>query len=169
MNTATQIQPIQAQASSLQKYENVIGTAAQFLPYASLVLVFLWFGGMKFTQYEAEAISGLITNSPLVSFLGPVLGTQGSSILIGCAELTIAACLALRIVSARIAVIGAVGAIATFAITFSFFFSTPGVFMNDVGSFAISVLPGQFLLKDIALLALAVVVLNDSIKAVLAE
>ncbi len=32
-----------------------------------LALIFLWFGGMKFTSYEAQGISPLIMNSPLVS------------------------------------------------------------------------------------------------------
>ena len=33
----------------------------------ALVLVFLWFGGMKFTMYEAEGIAPFIGNSPLMS------------------------------------------------------------------------------------------------------
>ena len=34
-----------------------------------LVLVLLWIGGMKFTVYEAEGISGFVTNSPLMSWV----------------------------------------------------------------------------------------------------
>jgi len=52
------------------------------------------------------------------------------------------------------------------SLPFSFFFSTPGVFLADVGGLAISVLPGQFLLKDLALLVVAVWAVNDSVKAV---
>ena len=33
-----------------------------------LVLVLLWIGGMKFTAYEAEGISGLVANSPLMAW-----------------------------------------------------------------------------------------------------
>ena len=31
-----------------------------------LVLALLWIGGMKFTAYEAEGISGFVSNSPQV-------------------------------------------------------------------------------------------------------
>mgnify|MGYP000167997647 CR=1 FL=1 len=54
------------------------------------------------------------------------------------------------------AMIGAAGAIATFLVTLSFFVTTPGVFLPEHGTFAISVLPGQFLLKDLVLLAASV-------------
>lgn len=37
----------------------------------------------------------------------------------------------------------------------SFFLSTPGVFEPGVGGFGISVVPGQFLRKDIGLLAVS--------------
>ena len=35
----------------------------------TLVIVFLWFGGMKFTAYEAEGIAPFISNSPIMSWL----------------------------------------------------------------------------------------------------
>ncbi|MFD2031264.1 DUF417 family protein [Ancylobacter dichloromethanicus] len=33
----------------------------------SLVVIFIWFGCMKFTSYEAHGIAGLIANSPFMS------------------------------------------------------------------------------------------------------
>jgi uncharacterized membrane protein YkgB len=46
---------------------------------------------------------------------------------------------------------------ATYLITLTFFFSTPGVAETTAGGFpAISALPGQFLLKDLVLLAASV-------------
>jgi uncharacterized membrane protein YkgB len=33
-----------------------------------LVIVLLWFGGMKFTAYEAEGIRPMVANSPLMSW-----------------------------------------------------------------------------------------------------
>ncbi len=43
---------------------------------------------------------------------------------------------------------------ATYLITLTFFFSTPGVAEATAGGFpAISAMPGQFLLKDLVLLA----------------
>lgn len=34
-----------------------------------LVIVFLWIGAMKFTNYEAEGIRPFVENSPLMSWL----------------------------------------------------------------------------------------------------
>lgn len=42
-------------------------------------------------------------------------------------------------------------------------FTTPGVFQTDVGPLAISVLPGQFLLKDLVLIAALLWALDDRI------
>lgn len=133
--------------------------------FFSLMIVFLWFGGMKFTAYEAGAIEGLIANSPLVGFLQSFLSTQGVSNLIGTTELLIAVLLAFRFVVPAAAVIGAAGAIATFLVTLSFFVTTPGVFLPEHGPFAISVLPGQFLLKDLVLLAASVWAFTNALTA----
>lgn len=60
----------------------------------ALVLVFLWFGAMKFTMYEADGIAPFIGHSPLMSWLG-MFGTQGQSYFIGVIELSTAAALAI--------------------------------------------------------------------------
>ncbi len=134
--------------------------------YLALPITFLWFGGMKFTAYEAGAIEGLIGNSPFIRFLLMLFETQTASNLIGTVELLIAVLLLGRFVSPKLAVAGAAGAVATFLLTFSFFFTTPGVFEASVGGLGISVLPGQFLLKDLVLLAASLVALNESLDAV---
>lgn len=157
-NAASPVFPTQVSAA--------IAPVARALPYVTLAVVFLWFGGMKFTAYEAGAIEGLIANSPILSFLLSLFSAQGASNLIGVVELVIAGLLAARIIDPRLSVAGAVGAVVTFALTLTFFFSTPGVFLEDVGGPAISVLPGQFLLKDLALLALSFWVLSDSLASV---
>lgn len=146
--------------------ERFLDAVSGKLVFFALSLVFLWFGAMKFTAYEAEAIEGLIANSPFVFFLLDIFGASTASKLIGIVELTIAGLLAARFVSPRLAVFGALGASATFLLTFSFFLTTPGVFIPDVGTLAISVLPGQFLLKDIVLFAASVWALKDALSAV---
>ncbi|MFU1478498.1 YkgB family protein [Roseovarius sp. C7] len=133
--------------------------------FAALVLVFLWFGGMKFTAYEAGAIRGLAENSPFTGWLYAVLSERGVSGLIGTVELIIAALLAVRAIKPELAVLGALGATATFVLTSSFFLSTPGVFIPDHGFLAISVVPGQFLLKDIVLLFASLLALGDALRA----
>ena len=150
---------------SIARATRLIEAAGRFAPYGALALIFLWFGGMKFTNYEAEAIAGLITSSPFVGWTLPVFGPQAVSVAIGLIELLIAACLAARFAAPKLAVFGAGAAVATFLVTFSFFFTTNGVFIADMPGPAISVLPGQFLLKDLGLLALSVALLHDSCRA----
>ena len=135
-----------------------------YVIYFALGLIFLWFGGMKFTQYEAEAIHGLISNSPFLSWLSAVLSVTATAKLIGVVELIIAALLFARVSSPSLAKLGALGAIGTFVLTFSLFFSTPGVVL-DSGFPAISVVPGQFLLKDLGLLALSYLLYKESSQA----
>jgi uncharacterized membrane protein YkgB len=45
----------------------------------ALVIVFLWFGGMKFTAYEAAGNAPLIEHSPIMSWLLALFGVQGAS------------------------------------------------------------------------------------------
>jgi len=123
----------------------------------SLVLVLVWIGAMKFTGYEAESIRGLVENSPLMGWIYNVLSVRSTSALIGLTELVIAGLIAARPLSARVSAIGSALAVGIFATTLSFIFSTPGVFEASAGGFpALSVVPGQFLLKDAVLLAAAV-------------
>ena len=49
--------------------------------------------------------------------------------------------------------------------TLSFMVTTPGVFVPELGFPAISVAPGQFLLKDIGLLALSLWIAINSLAA----
>ncbi|MBF9051101.1 DUF417 family protein [Roseobacter sp. HKCCD9010] len=133
--------------------------------FAGLILVFLWFGGMKFTAYEAAAIRGLAENSPFLGWTYAAWSETAVSGLIGTVELIIAALLAARFFAPKLAVIGALGAIATFVLTLSFFVSTPGVFLPEHGRLAISVVPGQFLLKDVVLLAASVFALGNALSA----
>jgi len=121
-----------------------------------LVLVLVWIGAMKFTAYEAEGIQGLVANSPLMSWMYGVLSVRSASALIGSAELVIAGLIALRPLSPRLAAAGSALAVGMFLTTVSFMTSTPGVFEASAGGFpALSVVPGQFLLKDVVLLASA--------------
>lgn len=119
----------------------------------SIVIVLAWIGAMKFTAYEAGAIEGLVASSPLTSWLYSVLSLQATSNLIGTVEIATAVALVLAPLHRNIAIVGALGATITFAVTSSFLFTAP-ITEASLGGFpAISVVPGQFLLKDIVLLA----------------
>jgi reactive chlorine resistance protein C len=133
--------------------------------YASLVVVFAWFGGMKFTAYEAEGLTGLVGNSPLLSWVYPIFGVRGFSSILGVIELSIGALIAARLVSPVYSLVGGLLSAGLFVTTLSFMVTTPGVFEPEMGFPAISVAPGQFLLKDIGLLALSLWIAVDSLAA----
>ena len=129
----------------------------------TLVLVLAWIGLMKFTAYEAGAIQGLVASSPFLAWLYDVLSVQGVANLIGSIEIATAIALAVGPLNRSVAVVGALGAIATFAITLTFLFTAPGWEASLGGFPALSVVPGQFLLKDSVLLAASVSLLAKAL------
>ena len=138
-----------------------------------LVLVLLWLGGMKFTAYEAEGISGLVSNSPLTSWAYSLFSVRSFSALLGVTEVAIALLIAARPLSARAALVGSALAVGMFLTTLSFLLTTlsfllttPGVWEPSLGGFpALSALPGQFLIKDLALLGISLWSLGEAWKA----
>lgn len=134
----------------------------RFVMRYGLALIFVWFGFMKFTSYEATGVAGLIANSPLVGWWHALLGIQGASNMLGVFEITTGVLLALRAFAPIASVVGGAMAIVTFLITLTFFFTTPGV-AAPMGFPAISGDTGQFLLKDIALLGLSIWLLGDAL------
>ncbi len=133
--------------------------------YASLVLIYAWFGGMKFTAYEAEGLTGLVGNNPLLSWAYSLFSVRDFSSLLGVLELSIGALIAARLVNPVYSLIGGVLSAGLFVTTLSFMVTTPGVFLPELSFPAISVAPGQFLLKDVGLLALSLWIAIDSLAA----
>jgi len=146
--------------------EKNVGSLALLAPLRwSLVVIFLWFGGMKFTAYEANGIAPFIANSPIMGWLHALFGIQGASYVIGLLELSTAAALILGAFLPAFSVLGAAMSAATYLITLTFFLTTPGVAEATAGGFpAISALPGQFLLKDLVLLAASISLLLASVQ-----
>jgi uncharacterized membrane protein YkgB len=134
----------------------------------ALVLVLVWIGAMKFTAYEAGAIQPLVANSPIMSWLYAVFSVQATSNLIGVAEIAAGVLIAVRPWSAAAAVVGSAMAVATFVITLTFLVSTPG-WEPSLGGFpALSVAPGQFILKDAVLLGAAVWSFGEALRHAMA-
>ena len=131
-----------------------------------LVLVVGWIGAMKFTPYEAAGIQPLVANSPFMGWMYRFLSVQGFSNLLGTVEIAVAVMIAMRPLSARVAAVGSAMAVIMFLTTLSFLFSTPG-WEPSLGGFpALSVVPGQFLLKDVVLLGAAVWSLGEALNAI---
>jgi uncharacterized membrane protein YkgB len=131
----------------------------------ALVVIFLWFGGMKFTAYEAAGIAPFIEHSPIMRWLHILFGVQGASYVIGVIELSTAAALILGAFLPIFSALGAVMSAGTYFITLTFFLSTPSVAETPAGGFPIiSAAPGQFLLKDLVLLAASASLLFASVQ-----
>jgi uncharacterized membrane protein YkgB len=104
--------------------------AGSYRPLAILrwvmVVIFVSFGMQKFTLQSAQGIVQFISNSPFISWLS-VFGLRGEAYFLGVAEFGIAALLAAGAFSPILSAIGSLMGMITFAITWSFFFTTPGV------------------------------------------
>jgi len=131
-----------------------------------LVVVVAWIGLMKFTAYEAEGIRPFVTNSPVMSWVYGLLSVQGFSAVLGVVEVAIALLIAARPFAPRASALGSALAIGMFLTTLSFLVTTPGVWESTAGGFpALSVIPGQFLIKDLALLGISLWTLGEAWKA----
>jgi uncharacterized membrane protein YkgB len=130
-----------------------------------LVLILLWIGAMKFTALEAQAIRPFVENSPLFAWTYPVFGIQGLSNLLGVTEILVGLLIAVRPWLPRVSAVGSLLAVGMFVSTLSFLLTTPGAWASEIGGFpAISVL-GQFLIKDVSLLATAIWSFGEALRA----
>lgn len=135
--------------------------------YASIVLIFIWFGGMKFTAYEAAGLKGFVEPSPVIGWMYGLFSERGFGTFLGVLELLIAALIAARLFAPKLSLIGGVLSCGLFLTTLSFMLTTKGVFGPETLSFpALSVMPGQFLIKDIVNLAVSVFIVGESLSAV---
>src|SRR5215831_9616924 len=149
--------------SSLSSQVEAVGRE---LTRYGLVVVVGWIGLMKFTAYEAEGISPFVAHSPLISWVYGFMSVRGFSAMLGVVELTVAILIAARPFWPRASVLGSALAVGMFLATLSFLVTTPGVWAADAGGFpALSGAPGQFLIKDLALLGISVWTLGEAWKA----
>jgi uncharacterized membrane protein YkgB len=141
-------------------------TAGRHSVRFGLVVVLLWIGGMKFTAYEAEGISGFVSNSPLMSWAYQLFSKDQFSAILGGVELLTAVLIAARPFSAGLSAAGSALAVGMFLTTLTFLFSTPGVIEPSLGFPALSAVPGQFLIKDVVLLGAALWTTGEALRAV---
>lgn len=164
----------------------------------SILIVFVWIGGLKFWNYEAEGIVPFVANSPFMSFFytksAPEYkeyklkegefnevkhqwhvenNTYGFSKGLGILIVVIGILTFLGIFSPKIGLVGAALAMVMTVGTLSFLVTTPEVWVPDLGSgehgFALLTGAGRLVIKDTVILAGAVVVLSDSAKRVLEQ
>jgi uncharacterized membrane protein YkgB len=128
-----------------------------------IVIIFVSFGMQKFTLQSAQGLVQYIRNSPFVSWLS-IFGLRGEAYFLGVVEFAIAALLAAGAFSPILSALGSLMGVATFAITWSFFFTTPGVVKWSLSTDPMAWnLTGEFLFKDIVLLGVCAVLFLASL------
>lgn len=162
----------------------------------AILMIFVWIGGLKFWNYEAEGIVPFVANSPFMSFFynkaAPEYkeyklkegefnevkhqwhmenNTYGFSHGLGILIMAIGILTFLGIFSPQIGLAGAALAVIMTLGTLSFLVTTPEVWVPDLESgehgFPLLTGAGRLVIKDTAILAGALVVLADSAKKVL--
>ena len=163
---ATRVEQVQTTAREKTSQSSRVEAVGRALARYGLVAVVAWIGLMKFTAYEAEGISRYVTNSPLMSWVYGFMSVRGFSAVLGVVEVAVALLIAARPFSPRASALGSALAVGMFLTTLSFLVTTPGVWELSLGGFpALSAIPGQFLIKDLALLGVAVWLLGEAWEA----
>ena len=133
----------------------------------AMAIIFLWFGCLKFTAYEQSGVAGFIMNNPLIAWLHGAFGTGGGAEFLGVFEILTGVLIAASLAIPRLGVIGGVMGMLTFLVTLTCMFTTPGVIQFGFdGPFALSAVPGQFLLKDLGLFAACMWIAGTSLSAI---
>lgn len=162
----------------------------------AILVIFVWIGGLKFFNYEAEGIVPFVANSPFMSFFyntdapdyrehklkegefdaakhawheenGTYRFSRGLGILI----MSIGVLTFAGFFSRRAGLVGEVLVILMTLGTLSFLVTTPEVWVPDLGSgeygFPLLSGAGRLVIKDLAIIAGAVVLLSDTARTLL--
>ncbi len=162
----------------------------------AILIVFVWIGGLKFCNYEAEGIVPFVANSPFMSFFysndapeykeyklkeGEFVkekyqwhvenNTYTFSYGLGILIMSIGVLTFLGIFWPKVGLVGATLVIIMTIGTLSFLITTPEVWVPNMGSgeygFPLLSGAGRLVVKDTAILAGAIVVLADNAKSIL--
>lgn len=129
--------------------------AGEIILRYGLVIILIWIGLLKFTNYESEGIKGLVENSFLMSWGYDLMSVHAFGALIGAIEIVLALMIATRSFNPKLSAIGSIGTIIMAIVTLTFILTTPPAWQKGFGFPFLSPMPGQFLLKDILLLGAA--------------
>jgi uncharacterized membrane protein YkgB len=147
----------------LDKTGPLLMRVGQLVARNGLVVVLAWIGFGKYVKMEARV---LIEHSPLMSWIYDYLSVTTVSRGLGTMEIIAALLIASRPVLPRASAVGSALAVVLFLGTLSFLFTTPGVVATHAAGLPVlSAQPGQFLLKDLVLIGVAIWTLGDSLRA----
>jgi uncharacterized membrane protein YkgB len=152
--------------AALLNAEPAVKSTGWILVRYGLALVIGWIGVCKFYPYEAHNIEPLVANSPFMGWLYTVVSVQTFSTMLGVLEIATALLIIAKPWFPALSAFGSAVAVLLFASTLSFLFTTPGVGEPSAGGFPLLSMTGQFLIKDVVLIGVAVLTLADSIGAI---
>ncbi|MCC8170943.1 MAG: YkgB family protein [Parabacteroides sp.] len=135
-----------------------LARAGYYLSLSGVVLIMVWIGIFKFTPTEAASIKPLVENHFLLSWLYAVWNVQQVSNLFGVIEIITGLLLLSSLKFDVLRPLAALCLIATFMITISFLFTTPGMW-NSVDGVPTT---NFMILKDIPMLRLGLMYLRRS-------
>lgn len=158
---------VQSRESHMEGFNVAENGDGSYRPLAILrwvmVIIFVSFGMQKFTLQSAQGIAQFISNSPIISWLS-VFGLRGEAYFLGVSEFVIATLLAAGAFNPVLSALGSFMGMVTFAITWSFFFTTPGVVKWSLSPDPMAWnLTGEFLFKDLVLLCVCAVLFLASL------
>lgn len=136
-------------------HDNTTNSRSLNLLSIALAIVFIWFGIIKYSAGGASGIEGLVNNSPFMSWVYGVFSVKNFGALLGTVEVIIGILLLLGIKNLKLRALGALAALVTFVVTLSFMLTTPGIIPEGASFPMLSGMPGEFLLKDIVLIAVS--------------
>lgn len=135
----------------------------QLISRYGLVVVLAWIGFGKYVKMDSRV---LIEHSPLMSWIYDVLSVNAVAKGLGTMEIIAAFLIAVRPLWPQLSAAGSALAVVLFLGTLSFLFTTPGVVASHAAGIPVlSEQPGQFLLKDLVLIGVAIWTLGDSLGA----
>ena len=163
----------------------------------AIAIVFLWIGALKFVPYEADSITPLVAQSPVMEFFyehpkeyaqhmtkeGQLVpeqrqwqqanNTYGFSRGLGTLEIIIGLLVLSNFVSRNLGLLGGVLSFLTPFVTLSFLITTPETWVPALGDaqhgFPFLSEHGRLIIKDTVILAGGVVIIADSAKRLLLE
>jgi len=130
-----------------------------------LVIFLAYDGLLKMNEAGAAFIQPFVESSPVLSWLYQILDVTRAGKVIGGTEIAAAALVALRLFSPLAGFVGSILAALIFAITVSFLFTTPALFVNEGALVPVATPLGVSLLKDLVLLGAALWSASESRRA----
>jgi len=136
---------------------------------ASMVIIYLFFGYQKWFPYEAQGLIPFFKNGPLISWMYPVFGVQGSSWFLGVSEWLFGALLLLGFWNKKLGILGAAGSCVTFIMTITIIPFMPDGWNAAAGGFPAMQGNVAFLMKDLVLFAVSFYLLKQDVARILAS